>query len=564
MRYRATDGNPVGGAAPERRARAPNLRRLAVLRDSFVVQIAAALVGYRLLSRLLSSATRLGVESYFRPSIFVESLSRPTFVALLVLATAPLVVWRKRLYWPSIDGGGASRLVVVGLAFLFAWTIATASKNYFFGEAYVLDRALALALAVSLIAHPLFVAPFTMVLLVVLGQLDYPLAEAASHWADKKMLVDALVLFWSLLYVRLIFGASKRNRCVFLLLCLVGSVYAHAAINKALLGPRPFTWVIDDRMTNLLVSFRLQTGWLGFWPVEKVAALADRLEPLSPLLCGAALLVEGCGLCLLLRRKASVCFLGGFVALHLMVLAMTGIFFWKFMFMNLLLMVYLGEGRVPAWIRRHLRAEGARKLEGAFGLRAATIGLVVVLLGPLIFPGVGFAWFDAKVCNFFSVTGVSASGRAYRLDPRFFAPYDLIMSQSFHYYLSRRPVLVEAMGTTQDYDTVLALENAAVDDVGAMRMRFGVDRRRSPVATGAFTWYLNNSVKRKLAEGASRSWLQALATPFHFQRWQAPDAFAYQEKLERIEVFFEEYFFKHGVVHRTARDSVLSLPLDRH
>jgi hypothetical protein len=517
---------------------------LAVLVSSTPFQIALALLAHWYLWPRWLRLCQLPQGSYFAPFLVPQILNHSPLVLFLVVNLGLLLVFRRRLAWREIDSGGRTRWLIFGAAAILAWAFSTYDVNLYFGQVHLLERFLLLGLLALLLVHPLFIVPFLGLLLVLALQLVYPLPEGAWMWPDKRLPLDALILFNAFLLTRIVTRA-RAHVFPLLVLSLTGASYAHAAIEKLRLGPYLGSW-LSNHTSNIRVSAFTNGGWLRGLGEERVVSLARAMSHTDLLMGIGTLLIEASGFLILVSPRATRFVLCGFLALHVAILATTGIFFWKWMLFDLALLWYVKRDATSGW--------------QLYSRRNALLVMLVVAGTRLYFYNIDYAWFDSRVANFFVLRGIGASGKEYRLEPRFFSPYDLIAQQSRFYYLTERPVLAGTYGTTHDFALLRDLETARVEDLPRLRAEHGRKWTNAGWAR-LFGDFVQRFTANAQARGSKHIWLNRLAPPHHFQTTLAPNAYDFQEPLTRVEVDFEEHFFDGQRIVPTVRETEMIIPL---
>jgi hypothetical protein len=183
-----------------------------------------------------------------------------------------------------------------------------------------------------------------------------------------------------------------------------------------------------------------------------------------------------------------------------------------------------------------------------------------MLLTPRLYRNVDFAWFDTRLATWFELSVVGVSGRTYRIDPRFFAPYDTTLQQSRFYYLRPAPALVGTYGASSSYTVFAELEHANARDVPALEAQLGgrLDNLEHAATFIRFveTWF-RRSAERKQRHVVPR-WL---SPPFHFQTFAAENTYAGDEPLKELRVFHLAVFHDSDRLVPLRRESILYLEL---
>lgn len=521
--------------------------------------VAATIALHAFLWPRIFAGARLPHAAYFEAVPLARIFDRRTLLVLLAVHAAWVLAAGRKMSWRRIDPRRRARLLVTGTAAIFALTIATYSYNFYYDQGFLLDRLLVLALGVLVWLHPAWVLPFLVAMLALAHQTLYPLPEAAWAWPDKRLPLDFLVLFVSYLYVRTV-TRPRRHVVLVLALALTGAVYSHAAITKLGFGPAPWSWVVDNELSNLVVSSFLTSGWLRPLGEATVLWLAKAADPWDPLLQGLTLVLELAGFAVLLRGRLTRYVLAGFVVMHTGILLASGIFFWKWIVFDLLLLWYFDAVRRDS-------GPAAVPLRGPYRIdrrlfAPATVALVLLVVAGtrFYFYNVPFAWWDTRLANQVRLQAVTASGERYPIDGRSFAPYDVLFVQSRFYYLVDVPVLAGTFGTCRSYPLFTALERATPEDLPGLRGEYG-RVLAVPAVRPVFAAFVRRFVTNAIARRGEGLLLEALAPPFHFQGTPPADAFDFAQPIERVDVVWEETFYDGDEVVPVVRGLVMSIPL---
>ena len=171
---------------------------------------------------------------------------------------------------------------------------------------------------------------------------------------------------------------------------------------------------------------------------------------------------------------------------------------------------------------------------------------------------VRFAWWDTGFTNRFELTALGPNGERHRLDPRWFAPYDMTFVQSRFYYLTKRAPLTGTFGVVFDHRIERALAEARPSDIEAVRERFATCYYH-PVLAGAFSRFVTKTASGRKKRGGY--WPHALAPPFHFQRLEPAGTFEPGMPLGAIEIAYEERFFDGTRFFPGHRGAVQTIPI---
>lgn len=516
-----------------------------------VVHLLICLAVYFLGARkVFFRACLLPAEAYQSGSTVLGMLSHAPTLVLLSLGTLPLAVFRDRIAWAEIDESGKMRNFVIIVAAVLGVTFALSDYNYYYDTSFIFDRLAILALLIAIWFHPGFLFPFLVTMLVFGLQTQYPLPGGSWSWVDKRMPTQILLVLVGYLYVRIFVRTDHRLPLV-LAITVAGAGYVHAGFSKLAIGPELTTWLFENPTSNIFVSAYQQGRWLGHLSEAQVVDAAGVLRRFDPLTNGYTLFAEIGGGLMLLDRRLTRFFLGAAVVLHLGILATTGIFFWKWIIVDLAMIWYarvLWKWRVP---------DPAVTKPIALALVACTFLLGVA---DMMKTGVLFAWWDTTSTRFLTYEVQTESGDRYELDPRYFAPYDITFVQSRFYYAVPQKLLPGTYGVTHRYPVFVALQTASVKDLPVIIERYGT-RRFDPRLADGFRRFVQRYVEASMRDGTKSFPPSWLSLPYHFQTTFPANTYSGQSKIRSVHVFFEQHLFDGVEIHDVERTEVMTIAL---
>jgi hypothetical protein len=243
------------------------------------------------------------------------------------------------------------------------------------------------------------------------------------------------------------------------------------------------------------------------------------------------LLVECGSLVMLFRRWTLVGFFILAAAFHLGAFAMTGIFFWKWILVDAMLLTYLLTG--------HRLVRLSMFTPGRFALSVGAI-----LASPVWVPSENLTWFDTPLTYSLELEGVDSRGGVHTLPAGFFRPYGDAIVLGPAGTAPPHPKLTRGMGVTMDRSVAEALEGArSPDSVLAIEQTRGTVRVDS-AATAALDDFV-----RRYAENARCSsqrdplFLRIVGVPRHLWTFPLDADLPCGAQLERVRVFERTTFF---------------------
>ncbi len=505
---------------------------------SLYLKIAFVIVAYYGLHRYVMVVVPLDEASYRQPTIALEALRDLSVLAVILPSLALAFVNflrsdRNRFYarwgWENFKAGEGIniRYFIVLLAAVLTWAFSTYEFNFYYGQAHLLDRLLLVSLLILIWMNPVFVPLFALFSVIVISQFNYP--ELLNYsWFDKELLFKILILFTVFIYLRLVTTFSP-SLFIFLALCLIGSEYFFAGISKLQIGNRVIDWGYRNQLHNLFVSSYIN-GWLRFIPEATILQVAGVMKLLDIPLQLYTLIVELGAILLLFGRRLAILILIGEFLLHLGIFLSSGIFFWKWMVLDVGLIALLWK----------YQAETVRFL---FTRRKAALSVIIIGFAYLYFSPTPAGWFDTRANNFYEFEASDVNGSVYNLSRNFWAPYDLPFVQDQFFYLSEDRVLVGTYGTQHNFG-LARLTNAADSrqDIEQVWEEYGT-LRYSESRAAAFDAFVIRFFRNANARMDKTVVPAFLRPPHHITTFPPENAFELQSPIERVRIRYVETFY---------------------
>ncbi|MCB0319174.1 MAG: hypothetical protein KDD56_10505, partial [Bdellovibrionales bacterium] len=306
----------------------------------------------------------LGGQIYHQKIIAWEGLRLWRDRLPIVYITLACLLFFWRLSWSKLGLEKSVRILIITCVFIFAWKFSTYDYNLYLSHGHYWDRALLILLALGVYLHPALLPVFLYFLYPMVFQFESPLG--LYSWTDKYIPVNILSIFTSYLLISIIRKPSTAS-LLFTFLCMMGAYYLYPGVGKMKMGPHWYTWMFENELPNLIVSGWLN-GW-GWWLSEDfVIKFANFFEYLNVPSQIATMIIELGSVFLLFGRRVSSLLLVAFIALHLMIFLTSGIFFWKWIAVDIC-MIYI------IW---NLKEQTYRTLFSPF---AAIAALPVIIYG---------------------------------------------------------------------------------------------------------------------------------------------------------------------------------------
>lgn len=488
-----------------------------------LLAVVVLLAAYWAIDRLLRQ------EGWVRAARWV-GLGTPwtRWTGVLVVALPLAVVWR----WSDLPHGEAARLLALVLVGILTWKAVTKDIDPAGGEAHGWERLLLLIMAVATFWSPV---PFV----VAAGLLTTPFGLWQHHDTLPMRVVQALVAYLGLsgLLRPWVPALDVTGALFFFVLLIQISHYFITAVAKALLGPRWYSWVLDNQLHHLAAS-AYSWGWARFlpWSVwRRVVQGTRRIEkPMQLFAFGLELLAP----LALLHPEVAIGFCLVWSAFHLGVFALSGLLFWDWAVTNVAVAGAL-------WLMPY------DVLAPFFGVVPAVLGLVLMGLFPLrhkLWKPMPLGWWDTPFTQrvHWRVRGVS--GTEYGLYNNFMCPHERLYGKVHGCFLAPVPVMTYHLGEVWKHDLRDALRAAqgCSERLDEVRQRFGIAplnvemQAHHQAYIQRFFHALNHGARKHVLPRGLR-WLKAPGGQVYY--WGALPPFRGQEKVTDVTLHYREEYF---------------------
>jgi hypothetical protein len=488
----------------------------------FTGHVVASIAAFVLLERLIVGLGRLPPAAYERSFVAPEILGRagrllldrvPIGVLALcgAIAAIALIADGKRARfaglrralsiasgWSAVENGAALRWLIGVVTGIATWVLAAYPYNAYFDRLHLADRLLLVLLWAALVWRPLFVIPFALAASAIAHQFQIPL-ESYS-WTEMELLIRIPILFGAYWVVRSLMREHRPDAFVFLLSCLIAVDWWSSGWGKIRVG-----WITHPHIDFLLLGAHAN-GWLGFMDTGAVERVAEVVAALRVPLMVFTLAVECGALVLLWRRWSLPAFLLLTITFHLGAFALTGIFFWKWIGVDLAFLAFLLRGRRITRLRVFSPAH--------FALSVLLIGGSGIWVA-----GRNLTWFDTPLTYVIRLVGTDAEGGTHALPAGFFRPYSETFVLETFPYLSPHPQLTGPMGVTQRREIANALLGAR-DSAGVAALEHALGAsRHDPERSARFERFVSRTIQT-WNRGAPGGALAHVSAPRHL--WTFP------------------------------------------
>ncbi|WP_404310020.1 hypothetical protein [Neorhodopirellula lusitana] len=179
----------------------------------------------------------------------------------------------------------------------------------------------------------------------------------------------------------------------------------------------------------------------------------------------AALLVELLPLLYLFSRKILLIGLSGAIGMHLAIFASSGIFFWKWIVLDVALIGAVLQ--MPAYTARRL-----------FCTRHQAVFCLFLVLGCIGYATAPkLAWWDAPLCQHYHIEVVGSSGRIFQVPAGEMAPFDLQFAQGRLFFADSDPMVVDCLGSCARFQ-VVKLAETIHSEVDLKRVQSAIGQKK--------------------------------------------------------------------------------------
>ncbi len=517
-------------------------------------------------------AARLPKQIFFESSYTIGLLDLGPIAIVIGIASVSFLVWlfspfgRGHLAWDRIDSSRGLRWPILVTALALAWAYAGYRYNYYYDQAHLWDRLLIVVLLLGILRSPFLIPFFLFEVLVGRAQFDHPLIAKIPIGDELPLrvlgivfgcalwngLLDGLAMIeskgWLKVPARLL--ASSRIRMhalVFSILCMIGFYYSVAGLGKLMLGDNPLDWLRYSHMENLFMSSHLN-GWLSFLSEAQALQMAEFIGALHLPFTIMTLIFELGMAFILVRQRGTWLLLAAISAMHCGIVISSGIIFWKWLTLDLSMLVWL-------WLRRDDQELGRMysTFNGFFSVVA--IGGLVVLVSMN-----QFAWWNTKWTMLYEIEVLDEAGEIYRVNHADFSPYTLFdlykpKDREAHTYAFGMTFVQKVMQSFEDADP----ENLKRFGSGEPGRIFGRGKTRGArVFSDFMTRYFRS---RNEHPGRRVPPFLIPAPALHNRFLSGPDIYRDQSPVVEVRLRFKEIYYTGSELWKMRDEVIYSIPI---
>ncbi|MEM6531698.1 MAG: hypothetical protein AAF654_03710 [Myxococcota bacterium] len=455
---------------------------------------------------------------------------------LLAAAAAALTLF---FPWPEEVG----HLAIFGSihASMMAWKSGTDDIDIARGEAWWAERAMLLACGIGAWFSPAWI-PLQMHLT------SRPFIGWKHHGSLPLRVMQLCFAFAVLALTGWVTDISAFLVALFMML---GSHYVPTAIAKSLLGPRWYSWMLDNKLFYVAAS-SYRWGWARFLTPKAWTRVLKVFEFLNRPMQIAAWVAEAASPLMLLHPNAALGLCGTIAVFHVAVFISTGIFFWEWTVTNILV-IGLVLTTAP------------EVLDISFGIlpwvMSAMLMVALPLRGKLWDPN-PLGWWDTPLTQRVSWRVVGESGTVYGLHNDFMCPHERNYGRVHGCFMIDEIVFTYHLGEVWRIDLrddIRSLRDHP-ERLSEIRAKYGISVAE-PNQAAQHERYLKRFLQQ-LNRGARKHvfprWLRWLKAPGgQFYYWGDRPSFKGQEKAVEVQFWYTEEYWD-GEVHHQFQEKMLN------
>ncbi|MEM1326911.1 MAG: hypothetical protein AAGI23_13200 [Bacteroidota bacterium] len=422
------------------------------------------------------------------------------------------------------DVGRLARYLFLTVVLIQTYTIALMDYNHYYDTWFLVDRLSLIVLTGAVLYRPMLLPIYIFQLILLTGQLEYPHVIGYDH-THKSLVLPILICFWLFMVGnRLLNNRFDWQLYVIFLMSILGTWYFQAGIGKFNLN-----WFNDNNLYNLFAA-SFDAGWLSFLNKSTLIAVGDFLNEYHLLLQYGGIITELILPLLLLidRRLTAVC-LGFFIGFHVLVYILSGIFFWQWIVIEVIIGLILLKDR--AYSQRFFTTTNL-----------ISYGFLLLLL-PNFLNVIKLAWLDCGYINSYTFFLMQENGNQKRLDTSFFSPYDVGFAKNRFTYSLDEKFVSSTLGQCNDMAVLnivndwskrnLAENMSLIEKYKTENGQYKYNENQ----TALFYHFLTEFTTNKL--NYDPKWISVLDVPVHMQQGSNQQNLTLENVVE-MRILYEE------------------------
>jgi hypothetical protein len=461
---------------------------------------------------------------FYSGSILFSSLLHPYFLLTLLLFYLPFFLNREDLT-EKLSYNPITRIIVFTSAFILVWELCTCNYNFYLNSAFYLDRVVLIVLAFALLRFPVLTPLFVAFAYVYRAQFNFPVD--GFELFDKRLLFDILMMYTVFMYAKLVVEELKVH-FIFFVLCIVASNYFMSGVEKIIMSPHGYEWLIYNDQVDLFNNVHLR-GWLAKAGKGTIAGISNFVEHGGTIFQTLVLVLELSALFLLRWRKLAIALLISFALMHLGIFAFGSMLFWKWISIDVLLALIL--------------IRNTKILDDNIFTRSYFIASLFIILSSMFWlRPIMIGWHDTPFNQYFTYEVEDATGKVYDLDKNGMDPYHQWFQYDRFLFLVNKPVLpISGFGYTGKYKVAKKIKEVGKEGYLDLEAQFGknnFDYAQKQKYENFIKVYFKNRNGRLL----QFFFLNKLAAPHHLYSSVSGNEYLDQAPVKKFRVIFNQVY----------------------
>jgi len=290
-------------------------------------------------------------------------------------------------------------------------------------------------------------------------------------------------------------------------------------------------------------------GWVNFLGDENLSDITHFLSKYNLLLKIGCLIMEfGCIMILVLKTKSVRFFLLGFLLFHTLVFIMTGIIFWPWIMLEVILIKIL-------W-KKNLFSNSIK----SFSIWHIVLSVCLIFTASKWLRPSVYVWYDSPVNYTYYFMVEDDTGRKSNLPINLFWPkyYELAWTNGFH-FLNENPTLNIIWGVSFDGNEVKQLLNYKTAEQVLAFEKEHAEHRFNPRLVKQFERYMRDFVKQKNYKLTTSPWFRIFGAPPQRLVFPVENTYDGKNDIINIEVYQKLTFFNGEKYIEVRKEKVLSI-----
>ena len=489
-------------------------------------------------------------------TMFGSALLDPRYFIVFAVFTSASFMFCRSISWSAY--GRMTRVFVCFAVAIMTWINFSYGYNLYVDQAHILDRVLILSLCIATFLYPAFIAPFICVALLSVSQFAYPLGGhsltgaqmpldvmflfSAFHlnmigkqvlsrltifvrtWRRRSGRIGARCFSYALSRPRWLLVGLNGRLFFFVLLCMVGSAYLIPALHKIEISPSGTEWLLQNSLDRHVAGSVLRDNHFFFSEGGGETALI-LAQKFGRFLVIVTMIIEISALLIVVNRRLSFLILMLLAFLHIGICTLSGIFFWKWALLDLLL-----AGLILT-----------REARPVFTRQAFALSIVLMLSATLHFSPIALGWFDTSLIKTYRLIVTTDEGDEFVISGSSMKPYESYFSSERFGFLNPQGKLA-GMDTTTDFEVADEINRMETADIASRLQEAAVSD--APEIDQDESERFDRFIKRYFGNWNRK--LDRDLMPFDFVRssphilsGNSEGAFQWDRRVARVDVYYE-------------------------